>query len=158
VNGLTLWNARGDDTFRTACPDCGNILIGDTEKGEKVCPKCGYVTSAPADVGPEWKAMDLEEKGKRVRVGAPTTLALHDWGLTTDIGRSMRDSRGKALDSTMRATTERMRKWQSRSRTLNSEERGLANVLTKIGELCQTLNLPNNVARPLPRFTGHRRG
>ncbi len=143
---MTLWNARGDDTFRTSCPVCGNSLIGDNEKGEQVCPKCGYVTNAPADLGPEWKAMDLEEKNRRVRVGAPTTLALHDMGLTTEISRSMRDSHGKSLDPAMRATTERMRKWQSRSRTINSEERGLANVLTKIGELCQTLNLPDNVA------------
>jgi transcription initiation factor TFIIB len=143
---VTLWNARGDDTFMTSCPVCGNKLIGDSEKGEVVCPTCGYVTSAPADLGPEWKAMDLEEKNKRVRVGAPTTLAFHDLGLTTDIDRSMRDSHGKYLNPTMRATVEKMRKWQSRARTINSEERGLSNVLSKIAELCRALNLPNNVA------------
>jgi len=146
VNWVTLWNARGDDTFRTSCPVCGNRLIGDTEKGEQVCPTCGYVTSAPADASPEWKAMDLEEKSKRVRAGAPTTLALHDLGLSTDISRSMRDVHGKYLDPAMRSATERMRKWQSRSRTSSSEERGLSNVLSKISELCQSLNLPNNVA------------
>jgi transcription initiation factor TFIIB len=90
--------------------------------------------------------MDFEEKNKRVRAGAPTTLALHDMGLSTDISRTMRDSRGKSLDPMMRATVEKMRKWQNRSRTMNSEERGLANVLTKIGELCQSLSLPDNVA------------
>jgi transcription initiation factor TFIIB len=146
VNGLTLWNARGDDVFRTSCPVCGNVLIGDTEKGEQVCPACGYVTYAPADAGPEWKAMNLEEKNKRVRVGSPTTLALHDMGLTTEISRTMRDSHGKSLDPTMRATVEKMRKWQNRARTINSEERGLSIVLSKISELCQSLNLPDNVA------------
>ncbi|MGD0146423.1 MAG: TFIIB-type zinc ribbon-containing protein [Nitrososphaerales archaeon] len=146
MNGLTLWNVRGDDVFRTSCPVCGNILIGDSEKGEQVCPKCGYVTYAPADAGPEWKAMDLAEKNKRVRVGSPTTLALHDMGLTTEISRTNRDSHGKSLDPTMRATVEKMRKWQSRSRTINSEERGLSIVLARISELCQSLNLPDNVA------------
>ncbi len=130
-----------------SCPICGNKLIGDTEKGEEVCPTCGYVTYAPADQGPEWKAMDLEEKNKRVRVGAPTTLALHDLGLSTEISRTMRDSHGRSLDPAMRAATERMRKWQSRARTSTSEERGLSNVLAKINELCQTLNLPDNVAQ-----------
>ncbi len=146
MSGVALWNASSDDAFMTSCPVCGNKLIGDTEKGEHVCPTCGYVTSAPADLGPEWKAMDLEEKNKRVRVGAPTTLAFHDMGLTTDIDRSMRDSHGRSLNPAMRATVEKMRKWQSRARTINSEERGLSNVLTKIGELCRRLNLPDNVA------------
>ena len=146
MNGLTLWNARGDDAFGTSCPDCGGRLVGDAEKGEQVCPNCGCVTFAPADAGPEWKAMDLQEKAKRVRVGSPTTLALQDMGLTTEIGRSGRDSRGNSIDPTMRATIEKMRKWQSRSRTNSSEERGLAIVLAKITELCQSLSLPDNVA------------
>jgi transcription initiation factor TFIIB len=143
---MDLWNIRRDDGAGNSCPVCGNLLIGDLEKGEKVCPTCGYVTSAPADEGPEWKAMDLEEKNKRVRVGAPTTLSLHDLGLSTEISRTMRDSHGRFLDPTMRATTERMRRWQSRARTSSSEERGLSNVLSKITELCQALTLPDNVA------------
>ena len=142
-----MWEVKSDNgQFRTSCPDCGNRLIGDTEKGERVCPTCGYVTYAPADEGPEWKAIDLEEKNKRVRVGSPTTLALHDMGLTTEISGTMRDSHGKYLDPAMRATVEKMKKWQSRVRTINSEERGLYNVLSKISELCQNLNLPQNVA------------
>ena len=143
---MSLWNTSRDDGYRTSCPVCGNLLIGDSEKGEQVCPTCGYVTVAPADSGPEWKAMDLEEKNRRVRVGSPTTLALHDLGLSTEISRTMRDSHGKYLDPAMRATVEKMRKWQSRTRTINSEERGLSNVLSKISELCESLNLPDNVA------------
>ena len=146
MNGLTLWNARGDDAFTTSCPVCGNRLLGDTEKGEQFCSKCGYATSAPADAGPEWKAMDLQEKNKRVRVGSPMTLALHDMGLTTEIGRTGRDFHGKSLDPATRATVDKMRKWQSRSRTNTSAERGLAIVLSKISELCQSLSLPDNVA------------
>ncbi len=142
-----MWEAKPDDgIFRTSCPVCGNRLIGDTEKGERVCPACGYVTYAPADEGPEWKAIDLEEKNKRVRVGSPTTLALHDLGLTTEISATMRDSHGKYLDPAMRASVQKMKKWQSRIRTISSEERGLSNVLSKISELCENLNLPQNVA------------
>jgi len=142
-----LWEAKPEDgAFRTSCPVCGNRLIGDAEKGELVCPTCGYVTFAPADEGPEWKAMDLEEKNKRVRVGSPTTLALHDLGLTTEISATMRDSHGKYLDPAMRASVEKMKKWQSRIRTISSEERGLSNVLSRISELCESLNLPHNVA------------
>lgn len=142
-----MWERRSDDDiYKTYCPVCGNRLIGDDEKGEHVCPTCGYVTSAPADQSPEWKAMDLEEKNKKVRVGSPTTLSLHDLGLTTEISATMRDSHGKYLTPSMRIAVEKMKKWQSRIRTINSEERGLSNVLSKIGELCDSLNLPDNVA------------
>jgi len=146
VSFLSLWGTKRDEIFSNYCPVCGNTLIGDSEKGEEVCPGCGYVTIAPADVGPEWKAMDMEEKNKRVRVGSPTTLALHDMGLTTEISRTMRDSHGRYLDPAMRATVEKMKKWQSRIRTISSEERGLSNVLSRINELCEALNLPDNVA------------
>jgi len=145
VIALALWNLRGDDVYRTSCAVCGNKLIGDKEKGEQVCPTCGYVTSAPAEMTPEWKAMDTDSKAARVRAGAPMTLSLHDMGLTTETGREMRDVHGRYLDPTMRATTERMRKWQSRSRMITSEERGMSNVLSRITELCQALSLPDNV-------------
>ncbi|HYB75919.1 MAG TPA: transcription factor IIB [Nitrososphaerales archaeon] len=141
-----LWSARGDDSFINSCPVCGNKLNEDRDKGELFCKSCGFTTSAPADQGPEWKALDLEDKNKRVRVGAPTSLAFHDMGLSTDIDRSMRDSHGKSLNPVMRASLDKLRKWQSRSRTITSEERSLSNVLSKISELCAALNLPSNVA------------
>jgi transcription initiation factor TFIIB len=128
------------------CPVCGDTLIGDSEKGELVCPSCGYVTSSPADEGPEWKAIDLDEKSRRVRVGSPTTLTLHDLGLSTDISHEMRDSHGKHLDPAMRAKVEMLKKWQSRVRTINSQERGLSVVLARISEVCNNLSLPRNVA------------
>jgi len=142
-----MWEPKADnELYRTYCPNCGDRLIGDTEKGERVCQACGFVATAPEDEGPEWKAIDLEEKSKRVRVGAPTTLTLHDLGLSTDIGSDYRDAHGRYLDPTMRATVEKMKKWQSRTRTINSQERGLAIVLAKITEVCDNLNLPRNVA------------
>ncbi|MBI3022290.1 MAG: transcription initiation factor IIB [Thaumarchaeota archaeon] len=142
-----MWETKTDDGFfRTNCPVCGNKLIGDSEKGEQVCPSCGFVTTGPVDEGPEWKAIDLEEKSKRVRVGSPTTLTLHDLGLSTDISTEMRDSHGKYLDPAMRATVEKMKKWQSRIRTINSQERGLSIVLSRISEVCNNLSLPRNVA------------
>lgn len=98
-----MWETRAEEgLFSIYCLDCGTKLIGDAERGEQVCPKCGSVTNAREDEGPEWKAVDLEEKNKRVRVGSPTTLTLHDLGLSTDISMEMRDSHGKYLDPAMR--------------------------------------------------------
>jgi transcription initiation factor TFIIB len=145
VTGIGRWTSGSHDDFRTACPECGDRLVRDSERGEQVCHNCGYVDSASPDAGPEWKAMALEEKNRRVRVGSPTTLTLHDHGLTTEIGSTMRDSHGKSLDASIRPTVQRMRKLQTWARIVSSEERSLSVVLSKIRELCRTLDLPDIV-------------
>lgn len=139
-----MWKPTGaDDIYATSCPICGNSLIGDYDKGELVCPRCGFVAAEQTeDRGPEWKAMDLEEKERRVRVGSPRTYSLHDFGLTTEIGGEMRDSHGRSLDPYMRMAIGKMKKWQTRIRTSTSEERGLSNVLSKVSEVSNQLNLP----------------
>ena len=128
------------------CPTCNSGLIGDLDRGEFVCPNCGFVSSDHAeDQGPEWKAMDTEDKIKRVRAGSPLTLTLHDYGLTTEIGSELRDSRGRALDPYMRSSVESMRRWQTRVRTTTSSERVVSHALSKINEVSDALNLPKSV-------------
>jgi transcription initiation factor TFIIB len=125
------------------CSICGMPLIDDYESGERICPSCGIVVKEHMlDRGPEWKALDLEEKEKRVRTGSPTTLALHDFGLSTEISSTDTDSHGKRLSSQMRASAEKMRKWQMRIRASSPEERSLSNVLNRINILAAKLSLP----------------
>jgi transcription initiation factor TFIIB len=139
-----LWKQEVE-TPEGRCPTCGRWLIGDSYQGETVCPSCGYVVNEHMeDTGPEWKAIDPEDKAKRVRVGAPRMIALHDFGLTTDIGYGMRDSQGKSLDREGRNQYYRLKKWQRRVRTTTAE-RSLSIVLQKITEVSNTLNLPKNV-------------
>lgn len=130
----------------TQCPSCRGPLIGDFEKGEILCQRCGFVTSDQAvDQTPEWKSMDYEERMKHMRVGLPSTFALHDYGLTTDISSDGRDSHGKFLDPYNRLTAQRMKKWQSRIRTSSSGERSLSIALSKISEAADVLRLPSSV-------------
>src|SRR5487761_1597456 len=75
------------------CPNCREKLIGDVDRGEIFCPKCGFVLHDQAiDQSAEWKSADYEERMKRSRVGLPSTNTLHDFGLTTDISSDLRDS------------------------------------------------------------------
>ncbi len=128
------------------CPRCDSNLIGDYERGELICPRCGYVSEDRAeDHGPEWKALDAEDRIKKVRVGAPLTLTLHDYGLSTEIGNGLRDSRGRALDPYMRNSVGNMRRWQTRVRASSSQERGISNALGKMNEMSSTMNLPRSV-------------
>ena len=127
------------------CPSCQKPFIGDFDLGELVCPNCGFVAEEEqSNYGPDWKAFDPDEKAKRVRVGAPMTYALHDFGLATEISSTMKDSQGKNLPSHMRQSVENLRRWQTRVRT-TSAERSLTNVLTKINEISATLSLPKSV-------------
>ncbi len=50
----------------------------------------------------------------RARTGAPTSLARHDMGLATIIGRSDRDSSGQKIDPSIHSTMQRLRKWDFR--------------------------------------------
>lgn len=128
------------------CPNCNGGLIGDQEKGEILCPRCGFVAKDQAiDVSPEWRHMDYEERSKRIRVGLPSTFTLHDYGLSTDISTENRDSHGRFLDQYNRQNAQRMQKWQRRIRTSASGERSLSIALSKISEAADVLSLPGPV-------------
>ncbi len=45
----------------------------------------------------------------RIRTGAPTSLARHDMGLSTIIGRTDKDASGQKIDTALRSTIERLR-------------------------------------------------
>jgi len=139
-------NQESDLGSSNKCLSCGELLIGDSFKGEIICPSCGVVAFEQiADTGPEWKAIvEPADKANRVRVGSPRTAALHDFGLSTIIGRDMKDSQGQYLDQKGRSQFYTLQKWQNRIRTTSSE-RSLSGVLIKITEVSHTLNLPNNV-------------
>ena len=141
-----LLNQESKTNSTNVCPNCGKSLIGDVYKGEVVCPSCGFVVLEQLmDHGPEWKAIvEPGDKAKRVRVGAPRTIALHDFGLSTMIGSDMKDSQGQYLDGKARNQSYKLRKWQNRVRTTPAE-RSLSGVLFKITEVSKNLNLPRNV-------------
>ncbi len=134
-----------EDASDSRCPTCGRWLIGDHYQGEAICPSCGFVVHEHIeDTGPEWKAIDPEDKTKKVRVGSPRMIALHDFGLSTEIGHGMRDSQGHYLDREARNQYYKLQKWQRRVRTTTAE-RSLSSVLAKITEISNALNLPKNV-------------
>ncbi len=148
VDLMTLYPAKREtgSLGLRECPNCRSSLIGDLEKGEILCPRCGFVTlDQSVDTSPEWKGMDYEEREKRSRVGLPSTYSLHDFGLSTDISSENRDSHGKYLDPFNKSTAARMQKWQRRIRTSNAGERSLSIALAKISESADILRLPSPI-------------
>lgn len=128
------------------CPNCRGPLIGDQEKGEVLCQHCGVVIiDQGIDPASEWKQLDYEERSKKMRVGLPSSIALHDYGLSTDISGDSRDSHGRYLDQFNRQHAQRMQMWQRRIRTSAQGERSLANALAKISEAAGQLTLPPSI-------------
>ena len=125
------------------CPECGNIdLILDESRAEIICNVCGLVLSQKIiDSGPEWRAFSSEEASKKVRVGAPTTLTLHDKGLSTMIGWKNKDAFGKTISPKMKAEVYRLRKWHVRTRTNKSIDRNLAYAMNELDRFSSQLNI-----------------
>jgi transcription initiation factor TFIIB len=130
-----------------SCPECGNNnLISDDARGEIVCVVCGLVLGQRLiDSGPEWRAFSSEEANKKVRVGAPTTLTLHDKGLSTMIGWKNKDAFGKNLSPKMKAEVYRLRKWHVRTRTNKSIDRNLAYAMNELDRFASQLNLSRDL-------------
>lgn len=131
------------ENYSDLCPECGNNhLISDDFRGEIICDVCGLVLSQRIiDSGPEWRAFSSEEANRKVRVGAPTTLTIHDKGLSTMIGWKNKDAFGKIITPKMKAEVYRMRKWHVRTRTNKSIDRNLAHAMNELDRFTSQLNL-----------------
>ena len=98
-----------------------------------------------ADMCPETKTSNLEDKMRLARATGQTTLAQHDMGIATDISISSTDFAGKKIPSMVSNQMQNLRKWQQRVRVTSPRERRLTNVLGKISETCNSSGLPKNV-------------
>lgn len=130
------------------CPRCGkSSLVLDMTMGEQVCTNCGYVVKdIIEEAGPEWRNFSKESgEGDRSRVGAPTSLAMHDMGLSTMIGLEKGDASGRALESSMRQQFERLRTWDRRSKVHTSADRNLRQAFGELQRLAEKVNVSDAV-------------
>ncbi len=99
------------------CKRCGkSSLLTDAETGEQFCAKCGFVISEKSQAsGTEWRSFQKDGAPDPSRTGAPTSLTIHDMGLSTVINTQNKDASGKPLSTSMRSTIERLRTWDRSS-------------------------------------------
>jgi transcription initiation factor TFIIB len=130
------------------CPMCKHHLriITDTNTGETICSRCGMVVlDRIQNVSqPEWRAFSNEESETRSHNGIPMSLAIHDMGLATLIGKTDRDATGRKIDTMMHTTMQRLRTWDLRSHVRPSD-RSLVHALNELRILEDKLVLPNVV-------------
>jgi transcription initiation factor TFIIB len=117
-----------------------------TDDGDLIHEETGLVVEEDnIDRGPEWRAFNQSEREEKSRVGAPTTVAMHDKGLTTEIGWQDRDANGQSLSNERRKQMNRLRTWQQRIRTNEAGERNLQFALSEIDRMVSALGAPESV-------------
>ena len=128
------------------CPSCTKTkMVLDNSTGEIFCAFCGFVMPDKLiEGGPEWRSFS-NDGTDRSRVGAGTSLTMHDMGLSTIIGQQNKDATGKPLNSSMKKSIDRLRIWDSRSQVNSSAERNLRQALSEMDKLKAKLSLTDPV-------------
>jgi transcription initiation factor TFIIB len=132
----------------TVCSSCGNNhMITDRESAEVVCSRCGRVISDYVETNsPDWHTSIKDRSNNRSRIGMSlSSLARHDMGLSTIIGRTDRDASGNILDSAMRSRMQRLRTWDIRSQAHSSAAKNRKHAFTQLSILKDKLNLSDAV-------------
>jgi transcription initiation factor TFIIB len=129
------------------CLRCGkNSLLTDEDTGEQFCSKCGFVASEKLQAsGPEWRSFQKDGGADPARTGAPSSLMIHDMGLSTVINPLNKDASGKPLSTSMKSTIERLRTWDSRSKVNASSDKNLRQALSELATLKDKLSLSDSV-------------
>ena len=129
------------------CPECkSSDLEFDSQKAEISCRHCGYVLEdSIVDLGQEWRAFNHEQRAKRTRVGAPTTPAIADKGLPTEMSKGNRDINGRSIPERNRFQYNRLRILNKRIRISGTGERNLAIALSELDRQSSRLGLPRFV-------------
>ncbi|KAF6249708.1 MAG: transcription initiation factor IIB, partial [Nitrosopumilus sp. YT1] len=129
------------------CSRCGKkSLLTDQVTGEQFCGKCGYVASEKLQAsGPEWRSFQKDGGSDPARTGAPSSLTIHDMGLSTIINPQNRDATGKPLTASMKSTITRLRTWDSRSQSSATADRNLRQALNELNRLKDKLTISSSV-------------
>ena len=121
-------------------------MVADPDSGELIDKDTGEVISDKTlSQEKEWRSFDIEEAKNRARVGVPTSLAFHDMGLSTMIGKEATDASGNPIDAATRMRMGRLRIWNSRSQIHSPMERNLQHAFTLLSKIKDRLGLPDYV-------------
>ena len=121
-------------------------MVTDPESGEIICTNCGMVISDKIqETRQEWRTFNTQEANDRSRTGMPTSLARHDRGLATIIGRDNKDASGQILDVAMRSTMERLRTWDFRTQAHTPTDRNLRQAFSELDRLKDKLALSDAI-------------
>lgn len=118
-----------------------SILVTDFDTGEIICQRCAKVLQERMPYMRK-ESVFLEKESSH---GDNTSIAIHDRGLSTVIGKSNTDFIGRKLDWQTRQTMNRMRLWDSRSKIRHSSEKNLRHGLFELDKIKEKLGLSDTI-------------
>ena len=133
---MTIKESRSNSVALVTDPDTGELIREDT--GEILAENASSEEK-------EWRTFDHGEHQNRARTGVPTSLAFHDMGLSTVIGKESTDASGNLINPSVQIRMERLRKWNSRSTSRSPTARNLQQAFTILSKLKDRLGLPDYV-------------
>jgi transcription initiation factor TFIIB len=140
---------KGDQGSVSKCSICNqeNTAIADPNLGEIICSSCGMVISDKIEdtAHPERRTYSFEDADRNARTGIPSSLARHDMGLSTIIGRKNKDASGQKIDTVMRSQIERLRTWDFRTRVHTSGDRNFTKAFGQLERLKEKLCLSDTI-------------
>src|SRR5215204_1990927 len=140
---MIMETEKEDKDSRCSICNRKNTTITDPNSGEIICSNCGMVISDKIEdiIHPERHTYTLEEVDKKAGTGAPYSLARHDMGLSTIIGRENKDASGQIIDTAMPSKIERLRTWDARTRMRNPRDRNFMKAFGQLDRLKEKLGL-----------------
>ena len=136
---------------QTLCSICNRSdkIVKDPESGEIICSNCGMVLVDKVEDTSHSERRIFSAEGQiddtRARTGAPTSLARHDMGLATIIGRADKDSSGQKVDPSIRSTMQRLRVWDFRVQLNTPSDRNLKTAFELLYTLKYKLGLSDSI-------------
>jgi transcription initiation factor TFIIB len=136
---------------QTLCSICNrnDRIVTDPESGEIICGNCGMVISDKVEDTSHLERQIFREgqiDETRARTGAPTSLARHDMGLATVIGRDNRDASGQKIDPSISSAMQRLRMWDFRVQQNNTpSDRNLRTAFNFLNTLKDKIGLSDTI-------------
>ncbi|MFB5605125.1 MAG: transcription initiation factor IIB family protein [Nitrosarchaeum sp.] len=116
-----------------------SMVVTDFETGEMICQNCGRILQEDiTDIKKESNTFTQSDH-------APTSITMHDMGLSTIIGKYNHDFGGRPINHEMKQSMRRMRLWDSRSLIKTTSERNLRIALYEMIKLKDKLGLSDAV-------------
>src|ERR671923_2553501 len=135
------------ETLKCSACNKDQTTITDLESGEVICSNCGTVILDRIEdyTHEERHAYSMEEADNRSRTGAPASLAFHDRGLCTTIGKTNIDANGKIFDTASLPRIEKLRRLNSWININKSSEKSLRRAFQKLDTLKDKLSLSDSI-------------
>ncbi|MDE1724526.1 MAG: transcription initiation factor IIB [Thaumarchaeota archaeon] len=118
-------------------------FVTDNIRGEILCARCGMVLADKVEeLGSD--KLQTEDYNTSTRTGLGSALSIHDKGLSTIIGNVDRDAAGNSISTSMKYTFNRLRTWDTRSKS-SSSERNLRSAFVTMSAVQTKLELSDAV-------------